>query len=90
MDDKASEDKDKVFTTSPAADIMSLGPDAKIELIENVTQDIDLEYAKLIRQIYRISAQNKQPVEAMLTITRSFKPDLGRATWIVADVGLPE
>lgn len=90
MDEKAREDKDKVFSQPPAADIAALGPDAKIKLVRNITQDVDLEYAKLIRQTYRVSSPSKDPVEAMLTITRSFKPELGRAAWIVADIGKPE
>lgn len=90
MDDKATSDKDRVFQASPAADIMALGSDARIKLIENITQDVDLRYAKLIRQVYRISAPGKEPVDAMLTITRSHKEELGRATWIVANIEPPE
>lgn len=90
MDDQATTDKDRVFKASPAADIMALGADAKIRLIQNITQDVDLRYAKLIRQVYRVSAPGKEPVDALLSITRSHKEDLGRATWIVANIEPPE
>ena len=90
MDEQAMTAMQNIFGKPPASDIMELGPDAKIELIQNVTQDVDLKYGKLILQTYRLIAPNKQPVEAMLTMARSYKEDLGRASWIIANIGEPE
>ena len=82
--------KDKVFTNSPAIDIMALGPEAKIQLVGNHRQNVDLKYGKLIFQTYRISAEGKKPVEATLVIARSYKADIDSVTWIVADIKHPD
>lgn len=81
--------KDKVFTSSPAKDIMALGPEAKIELIKNHDQNIDLKYGQLILQTYRVSTEGKKPVEATLVIAKSVKDDIDSVSWIVADIKRP-
>lgn len=85
-DEKARRDRDKVFQKPPVSGILALGDQAHAQLIDNITQDVDLTYAKLIRQVYRVSAPNQEPIDLMVSITRAWKDDLGRATWIVADV----
>jgi len=90
MDEKAREDMEKLFSEPPMSEMLGLGKEAKIELQRNITQDLKVGEAKLIRQIYRITAPNKSPIDAMITMTRQFRPEQGRATWIVAEVGKPE
>lgn len=90
MDEQAMRAKNDIFGKPPASKITELGADAEIELIKNVTQDVDLKYGKLILQTYQLTAPGKEPVVAMLTIARTYKPDLGRASWIVANIGDPE
>ena len=89
-DEAAREDKDAIFGRPPASYIFEAGSDIDIKLIENLTQDIDLQYATLVRQIYRVSVPGKEPVEALMSFTRSHKEELGRATWIVANIEPPE
>jgi len=86
IDEVARKEKDGFFSQPPASELLGLGSDAKVELAENITQDIDLQNAMLIRQVYRITAPDKEPIEAIVSITRAYKPNLGRATWIVAGV----
>jgi len=81
--------KDKIFTKSPATDIMALGPEAEIQLLGNHRQDVDLKYGKLIFQTYRVTADGKKPVEATLVIARSYKADIDSVSWIVADIKHP-
>ncbi len=90
MDEKAREDKDKLFSQHPASEVLAMGQDAEITLVSNVTQDVRAGPAKIIRQVYRISAPKMKPVDAMISLTREYRPDLGRATWIVAEVARPE
>lgn len=82
--------KDKIFGRSPSKDIMELGPEAEIKLINNITQDVDLKYGKLIIQTYRVSAPSKEPVDATLIIARSYKEEIDRAIWMVLDIKVPE
>lgn len=90
MDEKAREDKDMFFSRPPASEVLALGQDAEITLVSNLTQDEQAGPAKVIRQVYRISAPNKKPVDAVISLTREYRADLGRATWIVAEVTPPE
>ena len=89
-DEKATIDKDTIFGRLPASHFFEAGTDTKVTLVENVTQDVDLTYAVLIRQIYRITPPGKEPVDALMSFTRSHKEDLGRATWIVANIEDPD
>ena len=89
MDQTAAVAKQKTFEESPAKEILAIGGDAKIELIRNITQDVDLKYGKLIMQTYRVTAADQKPIDATLTIARSYKEDLGKATWIVANIEPP-
>ena len=89
MDENANTARKNIFGTKPASEILGIGGDAKIQHTKNVTQDVDLKYGKLILLEYRLTGKDKEPVDALLTIARSYKPELGRATWIVADIGLP-
>lgn len=89
MDQDAMTAKDGVFNSSPAQDIVALGPDAQIKLIKNISQDIDLKYGKLIFQTYRVEAAGKKPVDATLVIARTYKEELKRASWIIADIKHP-
>ena len=90
MDEKAREDKDKLFSQPPASEVLAMGQDAEITLVSNLTQDLSAGPAKIIRQVYRISAPHKKPVDAMISLTREYRADLGRATWIVAEVVPPD
>lgn len=89
LDEKARKDMDKVFHTPPVSEILGK-KNAQVELLDNVTQDVDLTYAQLIRQVYRVTLPDREPIDLMMAITREFKDDLGRASWIVADVSLAE
>jgi hypothetical protein len=43
-----------------------------------------------VRQIYRITPPGKPPIEVMITLTREYRTDLERATWIVAGCDNPD
>ena len=90
MDKDAQIAKEKIFTSSPAKDILGIGKDAKIDLIKNHSQAVDLKYGKLIFQTYRVEASGKRPIDATLIIARSYKEELNRASWIVADIKDPD
>ena len=90
MDTTARKDMEALFSKPPTSEIVALGKDAKITFVGNVTQDVSIGKAKLIRQVFRVTGAEGEPVEAMLSLTREYRPDLGRATWIVADIGVPE
>ena len=90
MDEKAREDKDRRFSQPPVSEMLALGHEAEITLLSNLTQDLSAGPAKVIQQVYRISAPNEKPVDAMMSLTREYREDLGRATWIVAEVLQPE
>ena len=45
---------------------------------------------KLIFQTYEVEAAGKDSVIATLVIARSYKEELKRATWIVADIKSPK
>lgn len=92
MDEDSDAAKDRVFKIAPASEIMALGPDAEIRVLENQVQQKmpDLENAILLRQLYRISKEGGKSVEAILSITRQYRDDLGRANWIVADIEAPK
>lgn len=90
MDKEAMVAKNKVFAGSPAKEILAIGGDVDVTLIENLTQDVDLKYGKLIMQTYRVKAEGKEPIDALLTIAREYKEDLGRCSWIVANIEPPQ
>lgn len=92
LDQDALEAKNSVFTSSPAKEILGIGKSApaKIDLIKNHSQGIDLKYGKLIFQTYRVEASGQKPIDATLIIARSYKDELQRASWIVADIKDPD
>ena len=90
MDKTQMAAKNKTFAASPAKDVLQLGADAVITLTKNLNQNVDLKYGKLIMQNYRVTAPDKDPVDVKLIIARSYKDDLERATWIIADILPPD
>lgn len=92
LDQDALVAKENIFTSSPAKEILGIGKDAeaKIDLVKNHAQAIDLKYGKLIFQTYRIAAPGQKPIDATLIIARSYKDELKRASWIVADIKDPD
>ena len=89
-DEKAREDLELLFAGEPAKTLLNYGTDATVKLVENVTQDVDVATAKLVRQVYRITKPGQDPIDAMLSITRQIRDDLGRVSWIVASIEEPE
>lgn len=88
MDETKRVAKNEMFRMSPASDIIQMGSGSTIQLTENLVQEkmSDLDKAILIRQVYTVSKPDHDPVEAVVTITRQYKDDLGRANWMVPDI----
>ncbi len=84
-DEQATEQKDSIFTQPPIDELLGIGEASEISLVENITQDIEVIDATVIRQVYRITPPDGEPVEAIVTVTRSHKEAVDRASWIIAE-----
>jgi hypothetical protein len=91
-DEIARNAKDEIFATSPISDIFNVGGDAEITLVRNVVQGVPIpsSNSQLVRQIYRITPSGKPAVEVLITLTREYRKDLQRPTWIVAGCDNPD
>jgi len=87
LDKEASAELEKRFSVKPTSDLLGLGTDSKIELMKNVTIQFDHAVGiGMVVQLYRVTAPNKEPVEAKVILTRKFQTSSDRATWVVADL----
>ena len=88
LDEEGAAELKKRFSVKPLSDLLGVGEDAKIELVKNVTIQFDHPVGLgMVQQVYRVTPQDKDPIDAKVVLTRRFKGKISDdATWIIADV----
>ena len=86
-DEKASSQKERFFSISPASDLVALGSGGQIRFVRNVSQEAGVGSSRFIQQEFAIGATNTQePIHVVVSIKRTVRDGLGRIGWQVAEI----